>query len=263
VSVLHPLEVVRQIRKLAQNPVVATEGEVKVFMDSTFKFNDNNTKRPNVLFRELGSVQKETCFTFSFSPNAPKKEKKKEAKSPQYVPFQLQFTYTGLDGGRYLRVISTNKPTTTIREEAEESLDVAVLAAAHIQRISQLLKDGDSAEAYLQFRALYLLFQQKAVSDQQCEEMAAFIDSTMELDSVLQQLSPDWEKYVKSKGKESKKGKEEKEKEMNDIQVEVITHSQNVNHENFFSGERKRTILNKRKGDKELDKAYYEYKFEF
>ena len=34
------------------------------------------------------------------------------------------------------------KPTTNDWRDAKESLDVAVLAASHIQRISQLLKKG-------------------------------------------------------------------------------------------------------------------------
>ena len=64
-------------------------------------------------------------------------------------------------------------------------------------------------------------------------------------------------------GKKMKKGKEEEKKELNDVMVEVIHQAQNINHEFFFSGERKQTILDKRKGDKELNKAYYEYKFDF
>ena len=64
-------------------------------------------------------------------------------------------------------------------------------------------------------------------------------------------------------GKVLKKGKEESKK-LNDVMVEVIHQSQNVNHEFFFSGVRKQTILEKRKGDgKEINEAYYEYKFDF
>ena len=92
-----------------------------------------------------------------------------------------------------MRVLSTFHPTTTDQSEADKSLDVAVLAATHVQSISQLLKKGsflclssfslsllihflpgEAAEAYLQFRALYLLFEKCAVSDQQCEVVVFF-----------------------------------------------------------------------------------------
>ena len=47
--------------------------------------------KQNQLFKKMGSIQKESCLTFSFSPKVSQKKK----KYPNCVPFQLQYTYTG------------------------------------------------------------------------------------------------------------------------------------------------------------------------
>lgn len=62
---------------------------------------------------------------------------------PSEVPFQVQITYTDVDGTKALRVLTQKKPVTRDREVAERDVDLNVLALHTERRSSELALMGD------------------------------------------------------------------------------------------------------------------------
>ena len=151
-NVLHPLELVRQIRKISQNPVVGTDVTIVPIVHPSL------TLGRHVSSQGLSRVEKVRLnfffFFFSFvnffcrswevctktqifhSPlvsekrievcvvqdigahalffNFLKKQNNNTDKVPENVPFQLQIFFT-VKGAKYLRIICAQKPTTDDR----------------------------------------------------------------------------------------------------------------------------------------------------
>ncbi len=122
--------------------------------------------------------------------------------------------------------------------------------------------------ASLQLRALHCLLQRSGKSDRQCEELGEFIEKTKDLDrelrEIVRKLNTEEKKREKEKaGKKEKEKKKEKarEVEMSDTMAEVVHRAKGANKVLFLSGERKKEMCEKRKGDELLNKEYYSYVF--
>ena len=130
---------------------------------------------------------------------------------------------------------------------------------------------GEMVHASLQLRALHCLLQRSGKSDRQCEELGEFIEKTKELDKELRDTVKKM-KIEDRRGdkKEEKKAGKKKAKEgevggggveMSDKMAEVVHRAKGANKVLFLSGERKKEMVEKRKGDELLNKEYYSYVF--
>jgi hypothetical protein len=176
---------------------------------------------------------------------------------PSSLPFQFQFHFTN-KGAKYLRVISYQMPTTTQREKAEKHMDVAMNAVAGLHRIAAIVESGDIAYASMQLRALYAMMQRCEKNDCQCEEMSEFVEKTKELDRAIRNCVFTNKLVV---GKSVKKDDEEMSIVMSDEMAAAVHQAANANHPLFLSGNRKKNLCLRRKGDEELNKAYYAFTF--
>ncbi len=84
VNILHPLEMVRQIRLISQNPTIATEVELTFLMHPAIQTDrPSESKRISVLREQLGNATRETDFSLTFTVDA------KKLKNLDSIPFQV------------------------------------------------------------------------------------------------------------------------------------------------------------------------------
>ena len=84
VNILHPLEMVRQIRLISQNPTVATEVELTYVLHPSVKVGKpSESKRVTLVRERLGNASKESDVSLSFVVDASK------LKNVTSLPFQV------------------------------------------------------------------------------------------------------------------------------------------------------------------------------
>lgn len=85
VNILHPLEMVRQIRLISQNPTIATEVEVTFLMHPAVMTDKSSESKIVSLLREqVGNATRETDVSLTFTVDA------KKLKNLTSVPFQVR-----------------------------------------------------------------------------------------------------------------------------------------------------------------------------
>ena len=84
VNILHPLEIVRQIRLISQNPTIATEVEVTFLMHPAATSDKlSESKRVTLLKEQVGNATRESDITLTFNVDA------KRLKNLTSLPFQV------------------------------------------------------------------------------------------------------------------------------------------------------------------------------
>nr|KAG5688943.1 hypothetical protein BaRGS_031342 [Batillaria attramentaria] len=181
VNVLNPLEIVRQLRQIMQNALVATSVTVTFFLHPDFVFDEpgypDNTSR---LSKELGNVMKEHDLTFRFKPKDPSKP-----PTVEEVPFQVQFLYTRRDGMKCLRVLSKSNKATDSRKEMEEAINVSVLGVAAVKKTAALAQGGKVKEANRHLKAVKRMAKRGAKTTEQQEDLFAFRSECQDLDDEI------------------------------------------------------------------------------
>ncbi len=100
VNILHPLEMVRQIRLISQNPTVATEVEVLYFLHPCVTIErPSESKRTPVVKDVVGNALKQTDVSLSFVVDASK------LKNVSALPFQVSRFPTFLELVTYIGVV--------------------------------------------------------------------------------------------------------------------------------------------------------------
>ena len=136
INILHPLEMVRQIRSIAQNVIVATEVEVRMITHPCLLLKtDKITKVIHILqwymscdfiifmqetsrfHEEIGNTTQNMDLTVEFQT-----KDKDKAKKIGKIPFQVQITYRRPDQMKCLRVISKSQQFTQDRQDIEKVL---------------------------------------------------------------------------------------------------------------------------------------------
>jgi hypothetical protein len=118
----------------ANNSVTKTVGNVYEDSEVTFEFAVRSREE---LIKLLG--QPESSNSNQVNNN---NDNEKGEVSAQ-LPFQVQITYTRLNGTKCVRVITKSKKITTDRAKAEESVDAGVMGAHVYQQSAKLAQKGD------------------------------------------------------------------------------------------------------------------------
>lgn len=85
VNILHPLEMVRQIRLISQNPIVATEVELTYLLHPAVSVDRPSESMFVTMVRDqLGNATRETDIALSFTID------KKKLKNVTSLPFQVR-----------------------------------------------------------------------------------------------------------------------------------------------------------------------------
>ena len=84
VNILHPLEMVRQIRLISQNPTLATEVEVTFLMHSSVSTEKkSDSKKVTLVKEQMGNATRDTDVSLTFTVDAAK------LKNMSSLPFQV------------------------------------------------------------------------------------------------------------------------------------------------------------------------------
>jgi hypothetical protein len=88
VNILHPLEMVRQIRMISQNPTIATEVELTFLTHPAVSSDRVSESKCITLFRErVGNATRETDVGLTFNIDSAK------LKNRTSIPFQVRLLY--------------------------------------------------------------------------------------------------------------------------------------------------------------------------
>jgi len=278
VNVLHPLEWVAEVQRIAQNPTIATNVHTRLLLppfltsvssyDSSSNGNGSNNNNNNdtsansggrsgsvsgrdekcesvegvnFVCYNVGNATADTDITFELKSCPPNSNH----PPSDFALFQFQTTYTRMDGTQCKRVVSTRLRVTNQRSVAEEACDVAVIALNAIQRAASLalLLDFESARASL--LGATRLLQRAATTPTQREELSALIQEAQTLDRVLRSCLKD-PKIIQA-----------------DATAKALHRAKAAPLTQFLSGRRK-NIVRRENGvfsNEELREYYYKKKF--
>jgi len=244
VNMSHPLELLTQIVRISQRPVVASNVRLRGFCPPGYAW--NALKKPvQVIEDEIGNATIETDITYEFGYLGDSNESK---KSKRRVPFQVQIRYTRADNYKCLRVISELRPVLVSREEVIKYVDVAILGLNAVQQCGQMAiqnaKDASAAREKLFFCHKFL---QKCLKEStKQEEYANFMKFARPLDINLMSLAQN----------KFKNAEEEDSAAKLFYQMKVISKNE------FFTGSRKtEVVLRRAQCNDQLTDMFYEYRF--
>eukprot|EP01133_Synstelium_polycarpum_P002265 gene2265-2567_t len=241
VTTIHPLEMAREIRKLTQNPVVATDVEVSLVLHPSLELSRYDSKAClSRIVLDFANVTAETDLSFMFRSRA------RSAKDPvmREYPFQVQIKYTKLDGMRCMRVLSASKLSTTKLEDAERNANISLLGLAFTQHCAKMAAESDYMSARLFVRAATRLLEKVRRTDEQYEEYYNFAVLKSELEETLV---------------ECLRLRDKKVEKVSDDATKVFYKMKSVHKSVVISGAKK--DISKRRGNAELNKQYYAIQF--
>ncbi|KAL8583825.1 hypothetical protein ACOMHN_040294 [Nucella lapillus] len=241
VNVLNPLEIVRQLRQIMQNCLVANCVTVTFCLHPDFVFDEPGYPITSRLSKELGNVLKEDDLTFRFKPKDADK-----VLTMEEVPFQVQITYTRPDGMKVLRILSKSNQATNKREDMEEGVNVSVLGAAAVKRTAALAKGHDTKTANAHLKAVKRLAKRGAKSSEQKEELSAFRDECQDLDKEILDNMQDWGAASISH---------------NDMSYNMLNLKCKGGHVRYLNATAKAPISQSRVTSKQAQDLYYDYQF--
>jgi hypothetical protein len=247
-NTLHPLELVRQLRKISQNPTVATDVEVRLLLHPSLEVGGGIPtlpKKPYQAVIAVGNASKMNDLTFEYSVRS--KSRKEELSS---LPFQIQIRYKRKDGSQCLRVLSQRREVSRDRMQVEVAMNCAVASLAIIHGTAAEAEKGDFESARLRLHAARKMMERGALTDEQQEEMGNFVSQTEDLERELLRCQK------KSEGSKSKSVKTD------DESVRLFYQMKKVDGSKLLSAQKKTGVVQNRKGNAALDEQYYSYRFE-
>jgi hypothetical protein len=179
-KIVNPLNLSEEFKSILENRIVATNVTAKLIVNEKYlyirdeeleaeigkaidendmkKKEEINLKKKSIQEKEIGNATIETEITFEYGI---KKLGSKASKNDEFkeLPFQLQITYTGLDGSRAMRVYTKIQKFTKDRNEAESNIlskDLVFSNAA--QKISHLTLTNNVASAQYRSKAMANLY---------------------------------------------------------------------------------------------------------
>ena len=174
INVLNPLEMIRQLRLISQNYIVATGVSITLQLHQELEVDDEKfPKGSSRVVKEVGNATKETDIIFRFKLKNPEK-KLKVSK----LPFQAQIEYTLKDGRKMLRVISRSVDITDQRQTMEEGMNVAVMGVATVQTTTDLASGGKIDDAKIRLCSNNALIARATRNAEQLEERCAYMSET-------------------------------------------------------------------------------------
>ncbi|XP_066269460.1 circularly permutated Ras protein 1-like isoform X1 [Branchiostoma lanceolatum] len=245
VNILHPLELVRQIRQIAQNNLVATDVRVTLMVHPALVVERNDQERNDgeVSHRievDVGNATKSTDMTFTIRQRASNIDPNMAA-----FPAQAQINFTRKDGARCLRIITMETKATQNREEMEKNLNVAVTGLAAVQRTSALAEGGKNDHAKTHLQNVERLLARGSVGTSQKEEHFIFLEENRELAKELSE---------QRRGPQTGASADQRFKN--------LYKKKHASVEQFLGGKKKGKAVKGRITDKKLNQQYYDYEYQ-
>ena len=243
ISILHPIEIVREIRKISQDNTVARDVQVSVILHPDLMIEKLDcSKGLSRLVNEFKSVSNLSEFTIEYSvrPRVVSKFNKNSNLIPSFYPFQCQFEFTDRFGARMKYVVSKKARITSNRKKAEQNCNVAVVAQSGIHHVGKLAHTKQYDCSLRKLHCVRRLLERGAISDEQQEEFGMFVQRSEEFEPILKTTNGNC---------------------VSDGVARAIYQMQKVDSSLFISTKKKKDIIKRRQGNKELNEQYYSYKF--
>merc|ERR1712137_1082473 len=234
-NTLDPLELVRQLRKISQNPTIATEVELSILLHPYLELDRfTSPKGLSRVVQAIGNATKTTDIACEYSIR-----KKFMSEKISQVPFQLQIKYRRKDGAKCLRVISHMRKVTTNRDDVEEKMNAAAIGLTVIQQSAREAETGEYEKSQMRLHAARKMMERGCKTDEQQEEMGNFVSQTDILEDELRLCQ------------------KSKKKKLTDESVKLFSNMKRNDISKFICAEKKN--VKDKKGNKELNKQYYGY----
>eukprot|EP01129_Flabellula_baltica_P011097 TRINITY_DN4786_c0_g1_i2.p1 TRINITY_DN4786_c0_g1~~TRINITY_DN4786_c0_g1_i2.p1 ORF type:complete len:618 (+),score=146.75 TRINITY_DN4786_c0_g1_i2:353-2206(+) len=142
-DIVNPLSLAKNFNSLLENPVIATNVSVKMLLHHGLTlYGEETVLNSFTSIREVGNANKETTISFEYG-----RAEDQDIGTVSSLPFQVQISYTRLDGARCIRVISKMQAVTEDRDLAEENINVAVVGIHTVQQTAKLTEEGNYTKA--------------------------------------------------------------------------------------------------------------------
>ena len=239
-NILHPLELVRQLRKIAQNPTIARDVEVSIILHPILELERSiSSAGLSRAVIQIGNATKTSDITFEYFIR--KKFLKKNKLTN--LPFQIQIRYKRDDGSKCIRVLSQTREISKDRKIVEETINSAVAGLTAIQQCAREAESGDFESAKLRLHAAKKMIERGSLTDDQQEEFGNFVGQTEDLEREIR-------KCIRSK-----------KKKMDDESVRIFYQMKKNDISKFVSSSKKIESVKEKKGRKELNEQYLAYRF--
>ena len=153
VTRVNPENIAQDFSNILKDEIVATKVEIKIRLHEALTFRNEKleflTNNNSFYKKFLGNVNSKTEVTFEFENRSDKELKALglDINKIDLVPFQAQIIYTSTNGSSLMRVITKQQKTTHKLEEAEENLNMRLLATRQVQMSSELAQQGELIKA--------------------------------------------------------------------------------------------------------------------
>jgi len=187
VNINHPLELLTEIVRISQRPVVASSVSLRRFCPPGYSWALTNGKDLSVLEEDIGNATIDTDVSceFKFLNDG------RSDPTSKSLPFQVQIQYVRPDRYKCLRIITASLPVTRSREDAYKHCDVAIVGLHTIQLCGTIASTHSNIEGlrdahkrlFIAKKFLEEIMQNNSVSSK--EEFANFMKFAVPLDTQL------------------------------------------------------------------------------
>jgi len=185
-----------------QNAIVATDVRVSFFLHAGLKFRHEEKAEGLRAIREVGNVAKESALTFEYEL-----ADSSLVHGIDALPFQVQITYTRLDGSKCMRVLTKLAKVTAKREVAEGAMNVGVVGMHAQQQSAQLASRGQYTKARMAAKSAMRMakraVQSSDATEQQQAELSAWTSEAVVLNKHIKASKMKEEDVVEARGYDS------------------------------------------------------------
>jgi len=197
VEIVDPQELSRTVMSLMSTATVATNVKAKVITSVECYFKNNDSQKgleSNSIDIDIGNATKDSDVSTSYalSDSTLRLLQKKfledeEVEIPQYIPFQVQVSYSLLNGEKRLRVINSKQLLTVDRSEAEGNIRSDVVALNAIHNAARLAQLGDYNKARVELVSVQRLLQRGMESTEHQRNYISYIVQAENLDQFMRE----------------------------------------------------------------------------
>ncbi len=203
-TIVSPLELQRKMRQIIDNPPIAKNVMLKMFITKGFvirsdalinmdlaansslksKYEEQVKKQnSNYIELNLGTVTAETDLSFEFAVSD-----KKIASKLDSVRLQAVVEYTNTAGDKLVRVFNATKNIVHDRFDAEQESNISVLGLNAVQQGAKLAQLQAVQQARMKLLSVQRLCDRINASEIQQEEYGNFVQWSQELENALREL---------------------------------------------------------------------------
>lgn len=177
VNVLNPFELVAEIQRIAQNPVISQNVSIQISTDSNICIEDFEYKN-GCWTKNIGNVMKATDLILQLYQKSPKLMKS--------IPIQIRVNFLGSDSSKRMLLYTSTLSATNDISKAESECDISIIGQYAVQRAALLGQQKQYNEGIELLSCANNMLKRIAVEANQLEEYHTFKDHAINTQNELQ-----------------------------------------------------------------------------